>query len=212
MRATMDIKIALVEDDKKVREGLKALICGTPGFNCIAAYPNAEEALEELAEQKPDVVLMDINLPGMSGIECVKVLKARQPKLQIIMLTVYEDDDLIFQSLAAGAVGYILKKTPAAKLLEAIEEVHRGGSSMSSQIARRVVEVFQQKELSAQNTAALSHRENEILSCLAKGYRYKEIAHQLSLSIETVRTHIRHIYEKLHVHSRTEAVLKYLGK
>jgi DNA-binding NarL/FixJ family response regulator len=208
----MDIKIALVEDDKKVREGLKALICGTPGFNCIAAYANAEEALEELPQQQPDVVLMDINLPGMSGIECVKTLKARQPDLQIIMLTVYEDDEQIFQSLAAGAVGYILKKTPPARLLEAIEEVHRGGSFMSSQIARRVVEVFQQKDLSAKNTAALSHRENEILSCLAKGYRYKEIADQLSLSIETVRTHIRNIYEKLHVHSRTEAVLKYLGK
>lgn len=208
----MDIKIALVEDDKKVREGLNALICGTPGYNCIAAYANAEEALEELPEHKPDVVLMDINLPGMSGIECVKTLKARQPDLQIIMLTVYEDDDLIFQSLAAGAVGYILKKTPPAKLLEAIEEVHRGGSFMSSQIARRVVEVFRQKDLSAKNTAALSHRENEILSCLAKGYRYKEIAGLSGISIETVRTHIRHIYEKLHVHSRTEAVLKYLGK
>jgi DNA-binding NarL/FixJ family response regulator len=208
----MDIKIALVEDDKKVREGLKALICGTPGFNCIAAYANAEEALEELPEQKPDVVLMDINLPGMSGIECVKILKAQQPALQIIMLTVYEDDDQIFQSLAAGAVGYILKKTPPAKLLEAIEEVHRGGSFMSSQIARRVVEVFQQKDLSAKNTAALSHRENEILSCLAKGYRYKEIASLSGISIETVRTHIRNIYDKLHVHSRTEAVLKYLGK
>lgn len=212
MRATMDIKIALVEDDKKVREGLKALICGTPGFNCISAYANAEEALDELPEQQPEVVLMDINLPGMSGIECVKILKERQPAVRIIMLTVYEDDEQIFQSLAAGAVGYILKKTPPARLLEAIEDVHRGGSYMSSQIARRVVEVFQQKDLSAQNTAALSHRENEILSYLAKGYRYKEIAGLSGISIETVRTHIRNIYDKLHVHSRTEAVLKYFGK
>jgi DNA-binding NarL/FixJ family response regulator len=208
----MDISIALVEDDKKVREGIKALICGTPGFNCIAAYGSAEEALEKLLNQPPDVVLMDINLPGMSGIECVKILKERQAELQIIMLTVYEDDEQIFQSLAAGATGYILKKTPPAKLLEAIEEVQRGGSPMSSQIARRVVEVFQQKDVSAKNTGNLSNRENEILSYLAKGYRYKEIADLLCISIETVRTHIRNIYEKLQVHSRTEAVLKYFGK
>jgi DNA-binding NarL/FixJ family response regulator len=208
----MDIKITLVEDDRKVREGLKALICGTPGFNCIAAYGSAEEALEKLPDVAPDVVLMDINLPGMSGIDCVKILKERQPELQIIMLTVYQDDEQIFQSLAAGATGYILKKTPPAKLLEAIEEVHQGGSPMSSQIARRVVEVFQQKDLSAQNTGELSTRENEILSYLAKGYRYKEIADLLCISIDTVRTHIRNIYEKLQVHSRTEAVLKYFGK
>lgn len=208
----MDITIALVEDDRKVREGIKALIGGTPGFNCIAAYSNAEEALKKLLDQPPDVVLMDINLPGMSGIECVKILKERQPDLQIIMLTVYEDDEQIFQSLAAGATGYILKKIPPVKLLEAIEEVYRGGSPMSSQIARRVVEVFQHKDVSAQNTGELSQRENEILSYLAKGYRYKEIADLLCISIDTVRTHIRNIYEKLHVHSRTEAVLKYFGK
>jgi DNA-binding NarL/FixJ family response regulator len=201
-----------VEDDKKVREGIKALICGTPGFDCVATYSNAEEALKKLPDQPPDVVLMDINLPGMSGIECVKILKERQPDLQIIMLTVYEDDEQIFQSLAAGATGYILKKTPPAKLLEAIEEVQRGGSPMSSQIARRVVEVFQQKDVASKNTGELSNRENEILSYLAKGYRYKEIADLLCISIETVRTHIRNIYEKLQVHSRTEAVLKYFGK
>lgn len=208
----MSIHIAIVEDEKTVREGLRLLIDGTEGYKCIATYANAEEALQEIFEIQPDVVLMDIHLPGMSGIECVAKLKERDPEFQIVMLTIYEDDEQIFNSLAAGAQGYILKKTPPAKLLEAISEVHQGGSPMSSQIARRVVDFFQVKEVSSTETENLSAREKEILSYLSKGYRYKEIADILSISIETVRTHIRNIYEKLHVHSRTEALLKYLGK
>ena len=208
----MSIHIAIVEDEKTVREGLKLLIDGTEGYKCVAVYPNAEEALREISEIQLDVVLMDIHLPGMSGIECVAKLKEQNPEFQIIMLTIYEDDEQIFKSLSAGAHGYILKKTEPAKLLEAISEVHQGGSPMSSQIARRVVDFFQIKEVISAQTENLSMREKEILSYLSKGYRYKEIANILCISIETVRTHIRNIYEKLHVHSRTEALLKYLGK
>jgi len=208
----MSIQIAIVEDEKTVREGLKLLIDGTEGYKCVAAYPNAEEALQNIFEIQPDVVLMDIHLPGISGIECVAKLKEKEPDFQIVMLTIYEDDEQIFKSLAAGAHGYILKKTAPAKLLEAISEVHQGGSPMSSQIARRVVDFFQTQEVSSAETENLSVREKEILSYLSKGYRYKEIADILCISLETVRTHIRNIYEKLHVHSRTEALLKYLGK
>ena len=208
----MSIQIAIVEDEKTVRDGLKLLIDGTEGYKCVALYPNAEEALQGIFDVTPDVVLMDIHLPGMSGIECVRRLKKEDADFQIVMLTVYEDDEEIFKSLAAGAHGYILKKTPPAKLLEAISEVYNGGSPMSSQIARRVVDFFQTKEVGSEQTEKLTDREQEILSFLSKGYRYKEIADVLCISIETVRTHIRNIYEKLHVHSRTEALLKYLGK
>jgi DNA-binding NarL/FixJ family response regulator len=208
----VSIRLAIVEDEKAVRDGLKLLIDGTEGYKCVALYPNAEEALREIFDVEPDVVLMDIHLPGMSGIECVRRLKKEDPDFQIVMLTVYEDDEEIFKSLAAGAHGYILKKTPPAKLLEAITEVHNGGSPMSSQIARRVVDFFQTKEVNSKQTDKLTEREQEILSFLSKGYRYKEIADVLCISIETVRTHIRNIYEKLHVHSRTEALLKFLGK
>jgi DNA-binding NarL/FixJ family response regulator len=212
MRGKVSIRIAIVEDEKAIRNGLKLLIDGTEGYKCVALYPNAEEALRRIFDADPDVVLMDIHLPGMSGIECVQQLKKQNPNFQIVMLTIYEDDEEIFKSLAAGAHGYILKKTPPAKLLEAITEVHNGGSPMSSQIARRVVDFFQTKEVNSKQTDKLTEREQEILSFLSKGYRYKEIADVLCISIETVRTHIRNIYEKLHVHSRTEALLKYLGK
>ena len=208
----MSIRIAIVEDEKTVRDGLRLLIDGTEGYKCVALYPNAEEALRGIFDVAPDVVLMDIHLPGMSGIECVRRLKKQEPDFQIVMLTVYEDDEEIFKSLAAGAHGYILKKTPPAKLLEAITEVYNGGSPMSSQIARRVVDFFQTKEIASKQTEKLTDREQEILSFLSKGYRYKEIADILCISIETVRTHIRNIYEKLQVHSRTEALLKFLGK
>ncbi|MEJ2637456.1 MAG: response regulator transcription factor [Calditrichia bacterium] len=208
----MSIHIAIVEDEKAVRNGLKLLIDGTQGYKCVALYPSAEEALRRIFDADPDVVLMDIHLPGMSGIECVRRLKKQNPKFQIVMLTIYEDDEEIFKSLAAGAHGYILKKTPPVKLLEAITEVYNGGSPMSTQIARRVVDFFQMKEGATKQTEKLSGREQEILSFLSKGYRYKEIADVLCISIETVRTHIRNIYEKLQVHSRTEALLKFLGK
>jgi len=208
----MNINVAIVEDNDKIRDGLSLLIDGSEGFNCVAAYSNAEDALKFLPGQKPDVVLMDIQLPKMSGIECVENLIEKSPDLQIMMLTVYEDNEQVFKSLAAGATGYILKRTPPAELLEAIRELHEGGSPMSDQIARKVVQTFQQIGKSSKETENLSERETEILSYLAKGYQDKEIAEKFFLSVKTIRTHLRNIYKKLHVHSRTEAVLKYLRK
>lgn len=208
----MNINVAIVEDNDKIRDGLSLLIDGSDGFHCKATYSNAEDALKFLPGQKPDVVLMDIQLPKMSGIECVENLKQKFPDLQIMMLTVYEDNEQVFKSLAAGATGYILKRTPPAELLEAIKELHEGGSPMSDQIARKVVQTFQQIGKSAKETENLSERETEILSFLAKGYQDNEIAEKFFLSIKTIRTHLRNIYKKLHVRSRTEAVLKYLRK
>ena len=208
----MLIKVSIVEDEKDIREGLAALISGSEGFSCISNYSNAEEALEKLIDDSPDVVLMDIGLPKMSGTECIKRLKDRNPNILIMMLSVYEDDEHIFNSLLAGASGYLIKKTPPAKLLESISDVYNGGSPMSSQIARKVVSAFQSVRKSSNETENLSNREQEILSYLAKGFRYKEIGEKLFISIETVRTHLRNIYEKLQVHSRTQAVLKYLNK
>jgi DNA-binding NarL/FixJ family response regulator len=208
----MAITVALVEDNEKVREGLKVLIDGSNGFRCKAAYGSAEEAVKHLGGEKPDVVLMDINLPKMSGIECAEQLKLKFPDLQIMMLTVYQDDDKIFRSLVAGATGYILKKTPPAELLTAIRSLHEGGSPMSDQIARRVVEAFQKLGRSSKPADNLSERENEILTFLARGFQDKEIADQLFLSIKTVHTHLRNIYQKLQVRSRTEAVVKYLNR
>jgi DNA-binding NarL/FixJ family response regulator len=206
------IRVALVEDDHQVRAGLRLLIDHSKKCACVAAFGSAEEALARLPSLQADVVLMDIQLPGKSGIECIRELKLRQPKFQIMMLTVLEDHDRIFQSLAAGASGYLLKQTPPDKLLEAITELHRGGAPMSTQIARRVVEVFQQAAPGGDATAGLSPREKEIVALLAKGYLYKEIASQLGISVETVRTHIHNTYEKLHVRSRTEAVMKVYGR
>jgi DNA-binding NarL/FixJ family response regulator len=206
------IRVALVEDDHQVRAGLRLLIDHSKKCACVAAFGSAEEALARLPSLQADVVLMDIRLPGMSGIECIRELKLRQPKFQIMMLTVFEEHDRIFQSLTAGASGYLLKQTPPDKLLEAITELHRGGAPMSTQIARRVVEVFQQAAPGGDATAGLSPREKEIVALLAKGYLYKEIASQLGISVETVRTHIHNTYEKLHVRSRTEAVMKVYGR
>jgi len=208
----MPIKVAIVEDNDKIREGLAGIIDGSSGFECSAAYESAEEALRLLPAYKPDVVLMDIQLPKMSGIVCVEKLKARNPDLQVMMLTVFEDDEKIFRSILAGASGYILKRTPPAELLEAIRELHEGGSPMSDLIARKVVQAFQQMGKSSKETENLSDREMEILSHLARGYQDREIAEKLFLSVKTVRTHLRNIYKKLHVRSRTEAVLKYLKK
>lgn len=208
----MPIKVAIVEDNEKIREGLAALIDGSEGFQCTAAYETAEEALRHLRAYNPDVVLMDIQLPKMSGIECVARLKEQGSEAQVMMLTVYEDDDKVFKSIVAGATGYILKRTPPAELLEAIRDLHEGGSPMSDQIARKVVKAFQEMGKSSKETENLSEREMEILSYLAKGYQDKEIAEHFFLSIKTVRTHLRNIYQKLHVRSRTEAVLMYLRK
>jgi DNA-binding NarL/FixJ family response regulator len=206
------IKVSIVEDIKEIREGLCSLINGSQGFECISSYSNAESALKGIIENPPDVVLMDIGLPGMSGIDCIRRLKSKTTGLQIIMLTVYEDDDHIFNAITAGASGYLVKKTQPAKLLEAIQDIYNGGSPMSGQIARKVIGAFQSMNKSSNETENLSPREHEILSYLAKGYRYKEIADKLFISIETVRTHLRNIYEKLHVRSRTEAVLKFFNK
>jgi DNA-binding NarL/FixJ family response regulator len=206
------IRVALVEDDIQVRDRLVSLLESSPGFQCAAACTSAEEALRRLPTLSLDVVLMDIHLPGMSGIECIRRLKQQQPQLQIAMLTVFEDHDRIFQSLAAGASGYLLKQTPPGKLLEAIAELHHGGSPMSAQIARQVVETFQRPASAQAGGEKLTPREQEIIHLLAQGYLYKEIADQLTLSLHTVRTHLHRIYEKLHVHTRTEAVMMLFGR
>ena len=208
----MPITVSIIEDDRRVRESLAVLINGTENLRCVSTHATGEEAVQEIGQKKPDVVLMDINLPAMSGIECVRKLKAQLPRLQILMLTMYEDDEKVFQSLVAGASGYLVKRTSPAELLKAIEEVHRGASPMSGKIARTVVEYFQKLQSDSPQQQYLSKREEEILNLLAKGYRYKEIADALSISFETVRTHLKNIYDKLHVHSRTEAVVKYLRK
>ena len=208
----MPIKVSIVEDNDQIREGLSVLINGSTGFQCVATYPTAENALKYLPAQKPDVVLMDIQLPGMSGIECVRELKRLLPELQIMMLTIYEDDDNVFKSIVAGASGYVLKKTPPSELMDAVSDLHNGGSPMSDRIARKVVQAFQQMGKSSRETENLTQRESEVLSYVAKGFQDKEIAEKFFLSSETVRTHLRNIYKKLHVRSRTEATLKYLNK
>jgi len=211
------IQVALVEDDAGVRSNLAKMIDGAPGFHCQAAYPDAGAALKGIPAHRPDVVLMDINMPGMLGTECVSRLKAIVPGLPVLMLTVYDDSEQVFKSLMAGATGYLLKRTTKEKLLEAIREITSGGAPMSRSIARRVVQFFHdiKQEAPASEQApevkTLTDREEQVLSLLAKGYAYKEIADLLHISFETVRTHVRTIYDKLHVHSRTEATLKYLG-
>ena len=204
------IAISIVDDDPKLRESIARFVDGSPGFRCVSTYGSAAAAMEHLPADKPDVVLMDINMPGMSGIECVQRLKTAMPGVQVVMLTVYEDTEKIFQALSAGATGYLLKRLPPQKLLEAISEVHAGGSAMSSSIARKVVASFQQRPPPREAPVHLSPREQTVLDCLAKGLTYKQIADQLGISIETIRTHLRRIYEKLHVQSRTEAVAKYM--
>jgi RNA polymerase sigma factor (sigma-70 family) len=210
--SALPLEIVLVEDDPAVRAGLQLLIGTSPSCRCAGAFASGEEALKKLSGITADVVLMDINLPGMSGIECIQRLRMEQPNLQIMMLTVFEDHDRIFQSLSAGASGYLLKQTPPTKLLESILELHQGGAPMSTQIARRVVEAFRESSSRENASSALSPREREIIALLAKGYLYKEIATALGLSVETIRTHLHNIYEKLHVRSRTEAVMKVFGR
>ncbi|MBU6409432.1 MAG: response regulator transcription factor [Verrucomicrobia bacterium] len=208
----MAITVSIVEDDRETRESLGELLNGAPGLRCLRNYPTGEAALLGIPAEKPNVVLVDINLPGISGIECVSKLKGQLPQLQVLMITTYEDGDLIFRSLRAGASGYLLKKTPHAKLIEAIKEVHSGGAPMSMQIARKVVQHFHQIQQPVFNVDKLTKREQEILALLAKGRRYKEIMDDLGLSLSTVRTHLAHIYGKLHVQSRTEAAVKFLGR
>ena len=206
------ISVSIVDDEKELRQSITTFVNGSPGFKCVSAYGSAEAALKGLPADQAEVVLMDINLGGMSGIECVEKLKAAAPALQILMLTVYEDTDQIFKALAAGASGYLLKRSSPTKLLSAIREVHAGGSPMTSSIARKVVASFQKSKSTAEKQTHLSPREEMVLNCLAKGFTYKQIADELDISIDTIRTYLRRIYEKLHVQSRTEAVAKYLSQ
>jgi len=207
------IKVAIVEDLEEVIEGLSSFIKQDAAIELTAVYRTAEAAALELPLVKPDIVIMDINLPGITGIECIKRIRANTPGILFMMFTVYENNDQVFEALKAGASGYLLKKTPPLQIIEAIKELHQGGSPMSSQIARKLVTHFQEKQQVSHNEAAmLSAREKEVLEHLAKGMLYKEIADELSISFHTVRQHIGNIYEKLHVQNKTEAINKVYGK
>jgi DNA-binding NarL/FixJ family response regulator len=215
----MSITVCIVDDNKDIRSALEQIIFMSEGYKMLGSFPSAEEAIEKIPSLKPMVVLMDINLGGMSGIECVRKLKPVNPDILYMMCTVYEEDEKIFEALRAGASGYILKKTAPGKLLDAIKELSEGGAPMSSQIARKVVAAFSkakpmssEEASSADDIGALSNREKEILELLSKGMLYKEIANNLYISPETVRKHVYHIYEKLHVNNRVEAVNKYFGR
>jgi DNA-binding NarL/FixJ family response regulator len=201
------IKICVVEDLKEIREGMVSLLSLDERFEMLSAFTDAETATRDLPSWQPDIVIMDINLPGMNGIECIKNVKARCPHTQFMMFTIYENDEKIFEALAAGASGYILKKTPLIKIIDSLIELNQGGAPMSMQVARKVIERMRGQE--TDNTIhSLTNRENEVLQCLARGLLYKEIAINLNISISTVRQHIHNIYEKLHVQNRTEALNK----
>ena len=200
------IKVVIIEDQEEIRKGYEFLINSSDHFSCIG-YSAAEKAIENLYFDKPEVILMDVNLPGISGIEATRILKGKMPKIQIMMFTIYENNENVFDALEAGASGYILKQTKPAKLLEAIQEIYDGGAPMSSQIAKMVVNSFQKKNI-VDSEAELSDREKEILQLLTAGYRNKEVAEKLSISLSTVKSHVYNIYQKLHVTSRVEAVNK----
>jgi len=208
----MSITLAIVEDLDEVRDGLKAFISLSQGFKVLDTFKTAEEAAYDLPKLKPDIVIMDINLPGMNGIECIRQIKGKIPNTQFMMFTVYENDEKVFEALKAGASGYLLKNTGLVQLIESLKELHSGGSPMSANIARKLVTLFRSEQKEPANLEVLSDRENEILQLLSKGLLYKEIADQLSISVSTVRQHIHHIYEKLHVQNRTEAINKAFGK
>lgn len=208
----MSISLAIVEDLAEVREGLKQFISLNPEFKILGAFQSAEESIDELPRLNPDIVIMDINLPGMSGIECIRQIKKKIPRTQFMMFTVYENDEKVFEALKAGASGYLLKNTGLLQLIEALKELHNGGSPMSANIARKLVTLFREEHAEAKPTTGISKRENEILQLLSKGLLYKEIADQLGISVGTVRQHIHKIYEKLHVQNRTEALNKAFGK
>jgi DNA-binding NarL/FixJ family response regulator len=208
----MSITLAIVEDLDEVRDGLKNFISLSTDFKILDTFKTAEEALYDIPKLRPDIVIMDINLPGMSGIECIKLIKDKSPDTQFMMFTVYENDEKVFEALKAGASGYLLKNTGLVQLIESLKELHTGGSPMSANIARKLVTLFRSEQKETANIEVLSNRENEILQLLAKGLLYKEIADQLSISVSTVRQHIHHIYEKLHVQNRTEAINKVFGR
>ena len=207
----MRIKVSIVEDNAGTRENLIKVLQSAPQLQCLHGYPDAETALRGIPCDVPDVVLMDIRLPGLSGIECVAKLKEKLPNLAVLMLTTYEESDLIFDSLRAGAAGYLLKNMPPAELINAVVQARTGGSPISMRIARKIVDYFQ-KQKAPKPDETLTKREQEILSLLAKGFLYKEIADQLQISINTVRVHIQKVYEKLHVHSRSQAIMRFLGR
>lgn len=205
-------RVAIVEDDSGLRVQLENILKSAPGVCCVGTYGSAEKALQGMVAARPDVILMDINLPGMSGIECVARLRKHLPSAHVIMLTVYEDSDRIFQALQAGADGYLVKSSPTDVLLRAIEDVHQGGAPMSSHIARKVVRHFRQGEPSRDEAANLAPREREVLNLLASGFVYKEIADQLNIGTETVKTYVKNICKKLHVRNRLEAVARFGSK
>ena len=205
------ITIGIVEDDSRIRRGLSAILHEEPDFECVGEFANAEEALKRLPKLNPKVVIMDVNLPGMSGIECVQQLTANTNPPQVIMLTVRQDSEIIFASLAAGACGYLLKPPTASQLVGAVRDVFSGGAPMTASIARRVAQSFKKQETKTPETYSLTPREVEVLELLAKGFAYKEVATDLNISYSTVQRHIESIYRKLHVHSRTHAVTKFLG-
>ena len=207
MREVKEIKVAIVEDQKQTREGLAALISGTRGFRTVGIWGSMDEALSRIEREAPHVLLMDINLPGMSGIDGVRHVKDRLPAVQILMLTVYDDNDHVFEAICAGACGYLLKDTPPSKLLEALCEAHEGGAPMTGEIARQVVKMLQRTAVKT-SEHRLSPREIEVLKLLAEGHSYKTAAEVLSVSVDTLRFHTRNIYGKLHVHSKSEALLK----
>lgn len=208
----MSISLAIVEDLDEVREGLQQFISLNKEFKVLDTFKTAEEAMYDLPLLKPDIVIMDINLPGVNGIDCIKAIRNKIPDTQFMMFTVYENDEKVFEALKAGASGYLLKNTGLIQMIEALKELHNGGSPMSANIARKLVNIFQEQEKSKVPVEELSQRENEVLQQLAKGLLYKEIAEKLSISIATVRQHIHKIYEKLHVQNRTEALNRAFGK
>jgi DNA-binding NarL/FixJ family response regulator len=207
----MTVKVAIVEDNRGLRASWERIINAAPGYSCVGAFPSAELALRQLPAVLPDVVLMDIHLPDLSGIECVRRLRETLPQIRILMLTVYADSENIFRALQAGASGYLLKRTTPSELFEAIQQVLHGGAPMSGEVARKVIETFRQQPgpRSPGPNPELTPREHEVLEQLAQGYSDKEIASRLKVSFDTVRSHLKHIYEKLHVRSRTEAAMKY---
>ncbi len=208
------IKVVITEDNNTIREGLAALINGTPGYSCVGAFSECESFLAKIPILPADVVLMDIGLPGMSGIDGIVKAKKMRPELNILMLTVYEDSQTVFKALCAGACGYLVKKTPPARLLDAIKDANDGGAPMSSLIARQVIDVFKQTQgkQNEEKDTELSSREKEVLTSLSDGNNYQEIADRLFISVDTVRHHIKNIYRKLHVHSQSEAVAKAIRK
>jgi two-component system, NarL family, response regulator LiaR len=209
---TKDIAVVIVEDNADIKESLKAFIENAEGMICAATYENAEAALAEIPELLPDIVLMDIGLPQMNGIDCIKKLKPLCPGVQFMICTIYDEDEKIFDALEAGANSYILKRSKSEQLIEAIRDLYEGGSPMSSDIARKIVLSFQKKSAPIRTDFGITPREEEILALLAEGLSYKELAAQIFISVKTIRKHIYNIYEKLHVHSRLEAVNKFFGK